>query len=62
VTYRADMWAAMEDDPSISVAELARRTYGSFATASQVKRDWQLIHAAPELASNLDLSEHAQAL
>jgi 2-oxo-4-hydroxy-4-carboxy--5-ureidoimidazoline (OHCU) decarboxylase len=56
------MWAAMEDDPSISVAELARRTYGSFATASQVKRDWQLIHAAPELASNLDLSEHAQAL
>ena len=61
-TYRADMWAAMEDDPSISVAELARRTYGSFATASQVKRDWKLLHAEPELASNLDLSEHAQAL
>lgn len=61
-TYRADMWAAMEADPSISVAELARRTYGSFATASQVRRDWKLLHAEPEIASNLDLSEHAQAL
>ena len=61
-TYRADMWAAMEADPSISVAELARRTYGSFATASQVKRDWKLLISEPELASNLDLPEHAQAL
>ena len=60
-TYRADMWAAMEDDPSISVSELARRTYGSFATAFQVKRDWQLLHAAPEGVSNYDLSEHAIA-
>lgn len=61
-TYRADMWAAMEDNPSISVAELARRTYGSFATASQVKRDWKLLHAVPELTSNLDLFKNAQAL
>jgi hypothetical protein len=38
--YRADMWAALESDPSLSPAELARRTYGSFATAWQVKQDF----------------------
>lgn len=61
-TYRADMWAVMEVDPSISVAELARRTYGSFATASQVKRDWNLLNTPSEIASNIDVSEHAQVL
>jgi hypothetical protein len=45
-TYRADMWAALEDDPGISAAELARRTYGSFATAWGVKRDFALVAAA----------------
>jgi hypothetical protein len=42
-TYRADMWAALEADPSLSAAELARKTYGSFATAWQVKRDWRIV-------------------
>ncbi len=37
-TYRADVWAALEADPGLSAAELARRTYASFATAWQVKR------------------------
>ena len=45
-TYRADMWAALEDDPTLSVAELARRTYGSFATAWQVRSDWELLKAS----------------
>ena len=44
-TYRADMWAALELDPTLAPAELARRTYGSFATAWQVKQDWQLLAA-----------------
>jgi hypothetical protein len=44
-TYRADMWAELERDPSLSAAELARRTYGSFATAWQVKQAWQLLAA-----------------
>ena len=44
-TYRADMWAALERDPTLAPAELARRTYGSFATAWQVKQDWQLLAA-----------------
>lgn len=43
--YRADMWAALESDPSLSPAELARRTYGSFATAWQVKQDFELLAA-----------------
>ena len=45
-SYRADMWAQLENDPTLSPADLARRTYGSFATAWQVKRDWQLLNAA----------------
>jgi hypothetical protein len=44
-TYRADMWALLRDEPHLSAAELARRTYGSFATAWQVKRDWDLLAA-----------------
>lgn len=45
-SYRADMWAELEADPSLSPAELARRTYGSFATAWQVKHDWQVLGGA----------------
>lgn len=43
-SYRADMWAALTKDREISAAELARRTYGSFATAWGVKRDWEVLH------------------
>jgi hypothetical protein len=39
-TYRADMWAVLEQDPSISAAALARRVYGSFATAWLARRDF----------------------
>ncbi len=42
-SYRADMWAELEADPSMPAAELARRTYGSFATAWHVKQDWQVL-------------------
>jgi hypothetical protein len=38
-TYRADMWAALEADPTLSAADLARKSYGSFATAWQVHKD-----------------------
>ena len=41
-TFRADMWAEMEGTPDLKAAEIARRTYGSFATAWQVKRDWKV--------------------
>lgn len=39
-TYRADMWAALERQPDLSAAALARATYGSFATAWQVRKDF----------------------
>jgi len=45
--YRADMWAALEQEPSLSPSALARATYGSFATAWQVKRDFEVWRHRP---------------
>ena len=42
-SYRADMWAALESNPSLSAAKIARTAHGSFATAWQVRRDWELL-------------------
>jgi len=42
-SYRADLWALLEAEPSLSPADLARRGYGSFATAWQVKRDFETL-------------------
>ncbi len=42
-SYRADMWALIERDPELTAAELARRTYGSFPTAWEVKKDWMML-------------------
>jgi len=47
-TYRADMWALLEAEPGLSAAELARRTYGSFATAWQARRDFLLVHGGQD--------------
>lgn len=43
-SYRADMWAVLEAEPDLTASELARRTYGSFATAWAVKRDRAVLH------------------
>jgi hypothetical protein len=43
-TYRADAWAALDREPDLSPAELARRAYASFATAWQVRRDFRLVN------------------
>jgi hypothetical protein len=51
--YRADMWAALEQDPTLSAAELARKTYGSFATAWHVRRDFGMLAPASPSASRL---------
>jgi hypothetical protein len=42
-SYRADLWAAQEADPDASVADLARRTYASFASAWVVRRDFGIV-------------------
>lgn len=45
-SYRADMWSELDRNPDLTAAALARRTYGSFATAWQVKQDWALLETA----------------
>ena len=42
-SYRADMWARLEAEPTLSAAELARSCYGSYATAWHVRRDFALV-------------------
>jgi hypothetical protein len=42
-SYRADMWALLERVGKVSAAELARKAFGSFATAWQVLRDWSIV-------------------
>lgn len=44
--YRADLWAALEANPALSPAELARQTYASFASAWQTKRDFVILFGA----------------
>src|SRR5215831_9365617 len=44
--YRADMWAALEAEAALSATALARETYGSFATAWHVRRDFLLLRGA----------------
>ena len=39
------MWAIIELFPELSAADLARKTYGSFATAWKVKHDWKILNA-----------------
>jgi hypothetical protein len=45
-TYRADMWALLESEPSLSVRELAARSYGSVQSAWTAKRDSAVIAGA----------------
>jgi hypothetical protein len=45
-TYRADVWVALEAAPHLSAAELARRTYASFATAWQAKQDFEILEGS----------------
>ncbi len=42
-TYRADLWAALEADPSLSVSALARVSYSSIGAAWEAKHDHQLL-------------------
>ena len=44
-SYRADVWAELDRKPDSSPTELARRACASYATAWQVKRDWELLGA-----------------
>ncbi len=43
-TWRADVWTVLEGEHDVSVAEAARQTGCSFATAWQVVQDFRLLH------------------
>ena len=45
-SYRADLWALLENDAELSVSELARRVRCSIGAAWQAKRDRDLLAAA----------------
>jgi hypothetical protein len=45
-SYRADMWAALESDATLSATTLAKETYGSFATAWHVRNDFWLLRSS----------------
>lgn len=55
-SYRADLWAALEAEPELTAAELARRTYASFASAWQVKRDAALLEVGGRATRQVDPS------
>jgi len=45
-TYRADLLAALEEDPAIPTADLARKCYSSFSAAWEAKKDFEILHDA----------------
>jgi hypothetical protein len=60
-SYRADMWAALEANPSMSPTQLAKKTLGSFATAWGTNRDWRLLHGdGSDASSSASISSAAK--
>ena len=47
-TWRADVWSALEMQPEMSVAALARHVGCAFSTAWQVAQDFRLLHGVVE--------------
>lgn len=60
-SFRADVWTVLELGPDLSIAEVARRAYCSFATAWQATRDYRLLRAAGEAAMPLPRAGYAAA-
>ncbi|MDZ4678634.1 MAG: hypothetical protein SGI74_14140 [Oligoflexia bacterium] len=46
-TYRADLLAALEKNPTIPTAELARKCYSSFSAAWKAKKDFEILNSKP---------------
>jgi len=45
-SFWADVWTVLQKSPALSVADVARRAGGSFATAWQAVQDFKLLRAA----------------
>jgi hypothetical protein len=44
-SYRADLWAALERNPDLTVTELARRSYSSIGAAWETRQSWRLLNS-----------------
>ncbi len=49
-TYRADVWAALDDEPTATPAAIARRVGCAYETARAVADDWKTARLAIEAA------------
>lgn len=49
-TYRADVWAALDDDPTATPATIARRVGCAYETARAVAEDWTTARLATQAA------------
>lgn len=45
--FRAEVWTTLEREPTLPVAEVARRAACSFAAAWEAARDFRLLHGTP---------------
>ena len=45
-SYRADLWAALEERPELSVTELARSAFSSIGAAWEAKHDFIALHGS----------------
>jgi hypothetical protein len=49
--YRADVWAALDDSPEASPAEIARRVGCAYETSRSVANDWRLVREVETASS-----------
>jgi len=49
-SFRADVWTALEHNPELSIADVARKVSCSFAAAWQAVQDYRLLRAATQNA------------
>jgi len=49
-SFRADVWTALEHNPELSIADVARKVSCSFAAAWQAVQAYRLLRAATQNA------------
>jgi uncharacterized lipoprotein YmbA len=50
-SYRADLWAQLTRVSDVFSADLARKTYASFASAWNAKRDFAIVGSVPNVTT-----------
>lgn len=59
-TPRADVWSELERDPTLTVAEAARRARCAFSTAWEAAKSYKLLHTAEALTTKRPRSSRAR--